>query len=309
MSSKRNVVYMRIAYQHELVNRESMNVEIDFITRLNKLLDMHKELGIHQDWAMPQVTHMHQGNYGCQINLQFHTKHGIGKVFNYPRLHHLLVEIADLCNEFEPSFERMEKLLDMSGMTEPWALVAGTAQVLVRKGVAQYAAQGNEIPTSDGTALGQQINGLTVMGEPTAVHQFTRAWKSLVRKHWESLRPDEIEAHNRGAVDLGPRIDVRAMKQIWPDLAWHHLLVWVHAVGMDGQGAWYVNNLDANDQFVLASVKYVHRNMINMMETPLDYAPLFGSFNKDMRFFKKMEYMTFEDHTDNSIDPRPSVSE
>ena len=291
MSVKSNRVNARIAYRNELLNRGSVTDEINFLLDLNKLLDMNKHLGLHGDHAVPVVTHESEGFYGCNINLQFVVRHDKKKLYEYSRLHYLLVEIAELCERYKGKFDRMERTLDISGMTQPWALVAAPQQVLLRKGATQYCATGDMIPGYVGHQ--QAVDGLVVMGEPRAVRDFKRAWGYVTRNYFDRMSPEERASLEASDHHYGPHLHIEDLQRQFPKIQWQHLLIWAHAKHVPGNDGWFVTNLDHNDNWLLAGVQYVNRNGDAMINCHLPWQPMWLS-SPDLRFFKDMEVIEFD---------------
>lgn len=293
MSNKSNNVGIRIAYMQHANNREAFTHEINLLADINGVLDSHKELTAHKDHVKPAVTYNGEDKYGCNITLNFPIRHIGTKQYQYSRLHFVLQELGRVLKAHEGNFVRLESYLDIGGMSEPWALVVGPAQVLLRKGATQWNAEGDDIPGYD-SKFNQPLNGLTVMGEPTAVDKFRRMWQYYSRAHAARIAK-ERDSFEQAGVQTGALMNIDALMREHPSIQWQHLLIWVHTQTEAG-GQWFVTNLDEQDQWVLAGVRYVNVNMKNMMEEPLPFGKPWFTSNTDMRFFKHMEYATFETH-------------
>jgi hypothetical protein len=292
MSNKSNNVAVRIAYMQTGNNRKAFDQELALLADINGVLEHHKELTDHKDHVKPNITHTDEGAYGCTITLNFPIRHNGVKQYQYSRLHFVLQELGRVLKEHEGNFTRLESYLDNNGMVEPWALVVGPAQVLLREGAAQWNATGIDIPGYD-SKFNAPLNGLTVMGEPTAVDRFRRMWQYYSRSHAARIAK-EREGMIAAGAQTGAKMNIAHMMREHPSIQWQHLLIWVHTQTEAG-GQWFVTNLDEQDQWVLAGVRYVNINMKNMMEEQLPFTKSMWSMeSNDMRFFKRMEYATFE---------------
>ena len=299
MSSKSNNVAVRIAYMQDANNREAFKRELDLLADINGVLENHKALTEHTDHVKPCVTYNGDDKYGCNITLNFPIRHKGTQQYQYSRLHFVLQELGRVLKVHEGSFVRLESYLDIGGMSDPWALVVGPAQVLLREGAEQWNAVGDDIPGYD-SKFNTPLNGLTVMGEPTAVDKFRRMWQYYSRAHAARIAK-ERDSMVAAGVQTGAHMDIQSMMRNHPSIQWQHLLVWVHTQTPTG-GQWFVTNLDETVQWVLAGVRYVNVNMKNMMEEPMPFTkPMFNSL-PDMHFFKKMEYATFETHEETVYD-------
>lgn len=295
MSVKHNVVYVRIAYSNELIGRDSVNDEINFVLELNKLLDQHKHLGIHSDNVTPVVTHFRQHDaqdeYGCNINLQFHIRHSNGKLYEYARLHYVLMEIAELCERYKDRFIRMERYLDLSRMVRPWVLLAAPQTVLLREGAAQYNATNFEIP---GFAnLNTPVDGMVVMGEPRAVRDFTRVWRYKANTYFNSLSVEECNSLDNSGVHHGVNLDIDDLKRSYPNIQWQHLLIFCHHKNVPGNEGWFPVNLDHQDNWVKAGIQYINANAEAMINLDMPYDLMFFSKNLDNRFLHGMDAVGF----------------
>lgn len=300
MSSKSNSVGVRIAYMQQANNREAFNHEINLLADINGVLEHHKELTDHKDHVKPCVTQNVEGQYGCYLTLNFPIRHKGTQQYQYARLHYVLQELGRVLKAHESNFARLESYLYSHDMPDPWALVVGPAQVLLREGAEQWNAQGIDIPGYD-SKFHTPLNGLTVMGEPTAVDKFRRMWQYYSRAHAARIASQREGLVAAGA-QTGAHMNVAALMRNHPGIQWQHLLIWVHTQTETG-GQWFVTNLDETDQWVLAGVRYVNVNMKNMMEEPLPFTgPYWVTLDKDMRFFKKMYYATFETHEETVYD-------
>ena len=298
MAIKSNRVQLIIAYSQNFNDRHTFDTELDMLSDINRVLLGHVELTGRIESVKPQVTQDSTNSYACRLELQFPILHKDGKQYPYSRLHHVLQELSAVVTKYEERFQRIETYLDLTGMSEPWCLVAGPSQVLLRKGAVQWNARGDDIPCRD-SKFYTPINGMTVMGEPMAVDKFRRVWQQKARSHIESLGV-EREAMERSNVATGCPLDIVSLRRSHPKIQWQHLLIWVHTE-VDGNGAWYVVNLDEKDKWVLAGVQYVNVNMKSMMEDDLPFTKQRGFVKgpNDLRFFKEMEYHTFEDRPDS----------
>lgn len=300
--SKPNTVSVTIAYMQGANDREAFKNEIDLLADINALLSVHKELMDHHDHVKPAVTHNGNESYGCNLTLVFPIRHTGTNQYQFARLHYILQELAAILAKYQSKFVRLESYLDNGGMPDPWAMVAGPAQVLLRKGAEQWNATGDDIPSWDGH-FNSPLNGLTVMGEPTAVDKFRRVWQYYARSHAGRIAA-ERESMFKAGVGTGARINIKQMMRSHPNIQWHNLLVWVHVQNPAG-GNWVVSNLDESNRWVVEGVRYVNINMKNMMETPLPFTSLRWNSaidTTDMRFFKTMEYATFETQEETVYD-------
>ena len=307
MSGKSNNVGLRIAYFQEANNRQAFNHEINLLADINNVLQAHKDLNAHKDHVKPQVTYNGDDKYGCNIHLNFPIHHKGTQQYQYARLHYVLKELGRVLEAHEPNFARLESYLDHKGMPEPWAMVAGPAQVLLREGATQWNAQGDDIPSLD-SKFHTPLNGLTVMGEPTAVDKFRRVWQYYSRAHAERIAKERTGMISAG-VATGAHMHIGEMMRQHPNIQWQHLLVWAHTQSPTG-GQWYITNLDEKDDWVLAGVRYVNVNMKNMMEEPLPFTgPHWSTLDCDMRFFKRMEFATFQTQEEIVYDGNAPVTD
>lgn len=299
--SKSNTVSVVIAYMQSANDREAFKHEIDLLADINALLSAHKELLDHQDHVKPAVTHNGNESYGCNLTLVFPVRHSGTNQYQYARLHFILQELGQILSKHQGNFVRLESYLDNYTMPEPWAMVVGPAQVLLRKGAVQWNAVGDDIPSWD-SHFNSPLNGLTVMGEPTAVDKFRRVWQYYARSHAGRIAA-EREGMVKAGVATGAKIDIKNMMRNHPNIWWHNLLVWVHVQSPTG-GNWIVTSLDETNRWVLEGVRYVNTNMKNMLETHLPFTCLrWGKVgSSDMRFFKSMEYATFETQEETVYD-------
>lgn len=288
-----NSVMLRLAYSNEVVNRTSMVDEINFLLDLNKLLDQHKHLGVHNDSVTPIITHEREGEFGANVNLKFVIRHRKGVLYEYSRLHYLLMEIAELCERYKDKFIRMERYLEIATMKQPWALVAGPQSCLMRKGAATWNATGDNVPAF--VNMHQQTDGLVVMGEPKAVEHFRRVWEFHTRTYFESMDPDERAELEVMGTHYGTDLCISTLRLLHPNIKWEHLLIWAHAMNIPGNEGWYVTNLDHTDPWLLAGVQYVNRHGETMIGQHLPYTPLINNFRgADLRFFKDLEVVGFD---------------
>lgn len=294
MAKKSNRVKVSIAYSKELLNRASINEEMNFVLELNTLLDKHRQLGIHNDHIAPVVTDMSEEEdtgisvYGCKINLSFKIRHSGGDLYPYTRLHFFLYELATLVDKYEPHFIRMERYLDLDGMPQPWALVSGPQEMLIRKGAGQWNATGELIPGFYNVHT--PVDGLTVIGEPRAVEDFRKVWTFYANKWIASTDSNELQDLQERNVHYGPMLDIEAIRRNHPTIQWQHLLIWAHAAHIEGNNGWFVTNLDSTDEWLVAGVKYTHIYSESLINQPLPYIPFCSIPRTSMnKFLPNME--------------------
>lgn len=277
MAKKSNRVQVAITYSNELLSRNSVIDEMNFVLELNTLLDKHRPLGVHTDHIAPVVTYVSEEEevgtkvYECKINLSFKIRHSGGDLYPYTRLHFFLYELATLVERYEPMFVSMERYLDLDGMPQPWVLVSGPQEMLIRKGAAQWNATGELIPGYYNVHT--PIDGLTVIGEPRAVEDFRKIWTFYANKWIAGTDSNELQDLNERNVHYGPMLDIEAMRRNHPTLQWQHLLVWAHAAHVEGNNGWFVTNLDSSDEWLVAGVKYTHIYSESLVNQALPYVP------------------------------------
>ena len=295
MAKKSNRVNVNIAYTKELINRISVNAEFNFVLALNALLDKHRVLSRHKDTISPVVTGSVTdtvtgfATYGCNLNVNFDIKHSPTELYPYTRLHYVLFEIATLVEQYRPHFERMEATLDLDGMPQPWALVAGPQSMLLRKGADQWNATQYLIPGFHNTH--HLVDGLCVMGEPRAVADFKKVWTYYADKWYEAFEPGELTDLEERGVHHGPNLDIISMMRNHTGIQWQHLLVWVHAANIPGNDGWYVINLDSSDEWLVAGVKYTYTYSESLISEKMPFTC--KALRKQTVFLPDMEHVSF----------------
>lgn len=299
MASKSNRVKVQITYRKELLSRHSVDGEMNFVLALNALLEKHRVLSTHLDPIAPVVSYEsssdeEEGNvYTGVIRLVFNIRHEAGKLYQYPRLHYMLFDIATLVDQYADAFDYMKREVDLSGMPQPWALVAGPQTCLLRKNSAQWNATEEDIPGFFNTHTA--VDGLTVMGEPRAVENFRRVWQFQVKQWESSFVPGEKLALEAQGVHYGPNLDMSIMKRNHPELQWQHLLIWAHAIQVPGNDGWFVTNLDETDPWLVAGIKYTNVFSESMLaeDLPFDAMPSNSSKKRGLKFFPELDSVSF----------------
>lgn len=300
MAKKSNRVQVEIAYSNELLNRTSVNDEMNFVLELNTLLGKHRPLGVHTDHIAPVVSYMDEERengifklYGCKINLSFKIRHSAGDLYPYTRLHFFLYELATLVDRYEPKFVRMERYLNLDGMPQPWVLVSGPQEMLVREGVGQWNASDDLIPGFFNVHT--PVDGLTVIGEPRAVEDFRKIWTFYANKWISGTDSLELMDMDKRNVHYGPIMDIETMRRNHPTLQWQHLLIWAHAAHIEGDAGWFVTNLDPTDEWLVAGVNYTNIYSESMVNEPLPYIPFCFTPNVNKnKFLPDMEQVSLK---------------
>lgn len=276
--------------------RSSTQSEIVFLQELNRLIDGHRDLMEHKDVLVPQVLEeCYDENYTSQVKLRFTVTHRDQGLFPYARMHYLLTEIGNLCKSHtkEPYAGytpfHVETYLNLKNMPQPWVMVVGPKQVLLRDGAAEYHASDDEIPAQFET-YNSSIDGMMVLGEPIAVEDFRRAWKFQVDSHRQRMSVEELTALEARGMPSGPTLRMDMMKVQHPGIQWQHLTVWLHS-SMHGQDIWYEVSLNSKNEEVRVGVQYTNLHHMDMLMGDLPYD---WSVDKSKVYLRGLKVVEFE---------------